>query len=432
MEQDKKFHSVLLSEEKCKGCTHCLRRCPTEAIRIQNGKAVIKSERCIDCGECIRLCPYNAKKARYDEFEAIKNYKWKIALPAPALFGQFDHLEDIDIVLSALIACGFDDVYEVACAAELVSEYTRQYIKRSDVVKPVISSACPVIVRLIKNRFPSLYKNILPVLPPVEIAAKAAREAAMKQHPELSRNDIGIFFISPCPAKVSYSRHPLGVETSDIDAVLSMSDVYFRLISEMNKVETPESLSNTGLIGISWAGTGGEATALFNDRYLAADGIENAIKVLDEIENDNISALEFIELNACNGGCVGGTLTVENPYIAKARLQSLKRYLPVSQNHIIENGGVVDDEAFDKAGKEFLWTKSLEYTHVNSLSDNTAEAMRIMAEIEKLTDTLPKLDCGSCGSPTCRAFAEDIVKNTARIEDCIILMRQNAEKETEG
>ena len=427
MEKDKKFHSVLLSEDKCKGCTHCLRRCPTEAIRIRDGKAVIKSERCIDCGECIRLCPYSAKKARFDDFVALKNYKWKIAMPAPALFGQFDNLEDMDIVLTAFLKLGFDDVYEVACAAEKVSEFTRQYIKRPDVVKPVISSACPVIVRLIKNRFPTLYKNILPVLPPVEIAARDARKKAMKEHPEFKKEDIGIFFISPCPAKVSYAKSPLGVKKSDIDAVLSMSETYFRLIPEMNKTEIPETLSNTGLIGISWAGTGGESSALFNDRYLAADGIENVIKVLDEIENDNISSLEFIELNACNGGCVGGVLTVENPYIAKARLQSLKRYLPVSRNHVIENGGVVDDKAFEKAKKNYIWTQSLEYTPVNRLSDDKVEAMKILAEIEALTETLPKLDCGSCGSPTCQAFAEDIIKGSVKIVDCVILMRQGTD-----
>ncbi len=425
MEKDKKFHSVLLAEDKCKGCTHCLRRCPTEAIRIRDGKAVITAERCIDCGECIRLCPYNAKKAQFDAFDTINGYKFKVALPAPALFGQFDNLEDIDIVLTALLHCGFDGVYEVSCAAELVSEYTRHYIKRHGIEKPVISSACPVIVRLIKNRFPSLYKNVLPVLPPVEIAAKTARRKVLETHKDLRPEDIGIFFISPCPAKVSYARRPLGVSKSDIDAVLSMSDVYFRLISEMNKIEVPDMISETGLIGISWAGTGGEATALFNDRYLAADGIENAIKVLDEIENDNISSLEFIELNACNGGCVGGTLTVENPYIAKARLQSLKRYLPVSRNHVIEKSGVISDEEFEKAGKEYLWTKPLEYTPVNSLSDDKAEAMQKMLEIQQICEELPKLDCGSCGSPTCRAFAEDIVKGNAEMRDCIILLKRN-------
>ncbi|MBQ1225608.1 MAG: 4Fe-4S binding protein, partial [Clostridia bacterium] len=54
-------HSVTLDISKCKGCTNCIKRCPTEAIRVRNGHAIIKEEKCIDCGECIRLCPYKAK-----------------------------------------------------------------------------------------------------------------------------------------------------------------------------------------------------------------------------------------------------------------------------------------------------------------------------------------------------------------------------------
>ena len=148
-------HSVTLQSDLCKGCTHCIKRCPTEAIRVRNGKAVIRSERCIDCGECIRQCPYQAKRAIYDKLEKFKDYKYKIALPAPALYGQFDKVEDIDYIISGLYRCGFDAVFEVARAAELVSEYTRQYMHRKDLPKPIISSACPVVVRLISVRFPS-------------------------------------------------------------------------------------------------------------------------------------------------------------------------------------------------------------------------------------------------------------------------------------
>ena len=38
------FHSVTLDAEKCKGCTNCIKRCPTEAIRVRNGKAQIIKE----------------------------------------------------------------------------------------------------------------------------------------------------------------------------------------------------------------------------------------------------------------------------------------------------------------------------------------------------------------------------------------------------
>ena len=309
-------HSVLLDVDKCKGCTHCLKRCPTEAIRIRNGHAVIRSERCIDCGECIRVCPHNAKNAQYDRLEDFKDYKWKIALPAPALYGQFDNLEDLDYVVTGLLKCGFDDVFEVARAAEIVSEFTRQYLKREDIPKPVISSACPSVVRLISVRFPYLLDNVLPILPPVELAARMAKEEAMKKHPELREEDICALFISPCPAKVSYVRNPLGTEQSKIDGVLAIRDIYFKLVSAMNNIQVPDANSETGRIGVSWAGTGGESSALLNDKYLAADGIENIIKVLDEIEKENFAGLEFIELNSCNGGCVGGALNVENPYIA--------------------------------------------------------------------------------------------------------------------
>ena len=281
-------HSVSLLVDKCKGCTNCLKRCPTEAIRIRDGHSVIDEDRCIDCGQCIRVCPYNAKKASSDKFDKFSGYRYKIAIPAPALYGQFDRLEDIDYIISGLYECGFDEVLEVARAAELVSDYTRKYLMREDVKKPVISSACPVVTRLISMRFPYLTDHLLPILAPVELAAKLAKEEALALHPELSESDLCVLFISPCPAKVSYVRNPIGIEKSAVDGVLSISDIYFKLVSVMNRLEKIEHSSKTGIIGISWAGSGGEASALLNDKYLAADGIDDVIKVLEEIENEII------------------------------------------------------------------------------------------------------------------------------------------------
>ena len=204
-------HSVLLDVSRCNGCTTCLKHCPTEAIRIKDGHAVIDHERCIDCGECIRVCPHKAKKAMCGKLEQMDRFKWKIALPAPTLYGQFDNLDDVDIVLEGLKRIGFDDVFEVSAAAELVSAYTRIYLKTEGVKKPAISSACPVVLRLIGLRFPSLNENILHMLPPMEIAAGLAKAKAKKEHPELSDDEIGVCFISPCPAKASYVKRLRGV-----------------------------------------------------------------------------------------------------------------------------------------------------------------------------------------------------------------------------
>ena len=406
-------HSVLLDESKCTGCTTCLKHCPTEAIRIRAGKAVIDPGRCIDCGECIRNCPHKAKKAVCGKLSDMDRFKWKVALPAPALFGQFENLDDIDYVLDGLLKIGFDEVFEVAKAAELVSAYTRLYLKTDGVQKPAISSACPVIARLISLRFPSLEDHIIHMLPPMEIAARLAKERAQKNHPELKAEEIGVCFISPCPAKASYTKNGFAEYKSYVDAVVSMSDIYFLLIGKMRKDDNVEISTETGRIGLGWASAGGEATAIFNDGYLAADGIDHVIKILDEIENGTIAPLDFIELNACTGGCVGGVLTIQNPFIAKTKLRNLRRYMPVCCNT------PPDDEA-TYIPDSFLFENLPEYKPIARLSDSIAESMRMMADIQSLKKILPGIDCGACGAPTCRAFAEDVVRGSVTDRDCPI------------
>ena len=257
------------------------------------------------------------------------------------------------------------------------------------------------------------------MLPPMEVAASLARERAKLNHPELKDDEIGVCFISPCPAKASYVNNGFADYKSKVDVVVSVSDIYFQLISAMKYGSEVKSLSSSGMIGIGWASSGGEATAIFNDSYLAADGIDNVIKVLDQIENGNIPPLEFVELNACTGGCVGGVLTIQNPFIAKARLQSLRRYLPVSQNFISK-----DEEK--NLPKSILFENMPVYKPISRLSDSMAESMRMMGEIQKLKKELPCIDCGSCGAPNCRAFAEDVVKKQADLEDCLILQRKKS------
>lgn len=413
-------HSVSLDLSRCTGCTACLKHCPTEAIRIKDGHAQINNDRCIDCGICIKTCPSKAKKATYSRLDKVLKHKYKIALPAPTLYGQFEDLDDVDFVLQGLKDIGFDDVFEVSKAAELVSAYTRLYLKTEGIPKPVINSACPVVLRLISLRYPTLKEHIMQLLPPMEIAARLARERAMKEHPELTRKDICVCFISPCPAKVSYVRNGFGDYQSEVDEVLSISDVYFNLINVMRRAREPEALCQSGVIGISWATTGGEASALFNDKYLAADGIENVNRVLEQLDNGNISGLEFVELNACPGGCVGGVMVVENPFVAKARLQTLRRYLPVSQTQL-------QGDERDYIPENYFFDELPMYLPIQRLSANFGESLRMMAVIQKLHEALPGIDCGACGAPNCRAFAEDVVCGKAPEDGCVLLQKQQLE-----
>ncbi len=414
---DKFYHSVRLDESLCKGCINCIKRCPTQAIRVRNGKAQINGKYSIDCGECIRICPHHAKIATFDKSDVTKKYEYTVALPAPSLYSQFNNLDDVNIVLNALKLMGFDDVVEVSAGAEIVSEATRQYISEHEDQLPLISTACPSVVRLIRVRFPNLIPHLLPLNPPIEVAACIAAERAMKKT-GLPREKIGIIFISPCPSKVTYVKAPLGTEKSQVDHVLAIKDVYPQLLSYMKAVgEDAEELSTSGKIGISWGRSGGEASGLFTESYLAADGIENVIRVLEDLEDQKFTKLQFVELNACNGGCVGGVLTVENPYVAEVKLKKLRKYMPVARRHM------------EGSEEEYVpWTTGVQFEPVFRLGDTMMESFSRLEQVERLCKKLPGLDCGSCGAPTCKALAEDIVRGEASERDCVYYLRENLHK----
>ena len=408
------FHSVTLDQEKCKGCINCVKRCPTEAIRVKNGKATIISDRCIDCGECIRICQNRAKKAVYDRLSVIENYEYRVALPAPALYPQFNNLESIEYILDALKKIGFNDVFEVAAAAEIVSEITRKMMKDETIEKPVISNACPAIVKLVKVRFPKLLSHMHNLLAPVEVAAKIARAKAEKET-GLPPEKIGVFFISPCPAKVTALHHPNEKEKV-VDGVLSVREVYRALLPVLKEIDVPESEQASGLTGMSWSYTGGEATALLLPKYLAADGIENAIKVLDDIEDGKLTDIDFVELNACFSGCVGGCLTVENPYIARTKVRQLRKYRPVSATSL------TDFPEFNVS--DFISEDEIEYNPVLELADDPKKAMEIMLQIDEIETKLPGIDCAACGSPSCACFAQDVALGKSKMSDCVFIMKQ--------
>ncbi|HEX9059081.1 MAG TPA: [Fe-Fe] hydrogenase large subunit C-terminal domain-containing protein [Clostridia bacterium] len=407
------FHSVTLDEEKCRGCTNCIKRCPTEAIRVRKSKARITDERCIDCGECIRVCPYHAKKALSDPFEDIYNFKYRVAIPAPSLYGQFKPSISRNHVLNALKKIGFDKVFEVARAAEIVSQATRDLISKGEFKKPLISSACPAVVRLIQVRFPNLIDNIVKLESPMEVAAKIVKREITKSE-GIPFKDIGVFFITPCAAKVTSVKAPYETKESYVDGVISIKDVYLKILSWLQKLNGVENLEHAGFEGIGWANSGGEGSVLGTDKFLAVDGIHNVITILEEIENDKLEDVEFIEALSCTGGCLGGPLTVENQYVAKTRIKK----------HIEEAKSKKISASQDEGCEDLVWTGFVEHKPVMKLDVDMKEAMKKLEILEKINTGLPGLDCGACGAPNCRALAEDIVRGYANETDCIFKLRE--------
>ena len=406
------FHSVTIQKELCKGCTNCIKHCPTEAIRVREGKAKIIDERCIDCGECIRICPQHAKLAITDDLEQLSKYKYPIALPAPSLYAQFNSSYNVNQILTGILELGFYRTYEVAYGAEFVSRAVNYHLQNQFFPKPAISSACPAVIRLIQVKFPELINNIIPIKSPMETIAIIAREAMKKDGypPE----QVGIFFISPCAAKVTAVKNSLGVTASSVDGVIGISSIYGALLSKLKEIKDGPNLRIATEAGLGWAVTGGESRLVKGIRRINVDGITNVSKVLEEVVMGKLRDIDFIEGLACTGGCVGGPLTVVNPFMAKERIHSM----------LNDKKGELPKLPDRPNYKDLIWENEIKPLGVLRLDDDIVMAMQKMEIMEILHKNLPGLDCGSCGAPTCRALAEDIVRGQADEVDCLFKLRE--------
>ena len=418
---NKYYHSVTLKKERCVGCTDCIKRCPTEAIRVRNGKAVITNERCIDCGLCTEVCSHHAKKVTTDTFDKVEKFKYKIVIPTPVLYAQFRDIYDTNRIFTALKKIGFDEIMEVSRASELVLDNTIEYLKKEDIIKPVISSSCPTVTRLIQMRFPSLIENISPVIIPIDAAIKAANNRANEIAAEglFKREEIGIFYITPCGAYVTRARHMKQDGKPMVDGVIALDEIYIRLRLIIRNIDEDEieCLAESYSRGIQKSAIGGERLLIGVENSISVDGVDNVIKVLEMVENGQLDDMAFIECLSCTGGCIGGALTLNNSFVAK---NNLARVCKATKSHEDDNKGNKD-----KYYKEINFFDSAQLLAGNALNldSDISIALKKLGDIKALHKTLPKIDCGSCGAPTCMALAEDIVQGKAKVEDCIFMLR---------
>lgn len=415
-------HSIQIDTVKCIGCSHCMHVCSTQAIRIVDGHAAIMPERCVDCGECFRVCPAHAVYAKDDGYEAVRSGGYRIALVPSVFIGQFSSDHTASEVIKAMKETGFDDVFEVEHAVDLLKrEYAERSASADPMLKPLISSFCPAVVRLIQVQYPSLTDNILSVKAPHDIAALYLRK--FYEDNGLNPDEIFIYYVTPCAAKIVAAKAPVGEKNSPIDGVINMEEAYnrvARVLLDGKELKLSKKQANMLPDSVNWALSGTEKK-YFRGRSLAIDGMDNVIEFLERLEMGRIKHVDFLEMRACDQGCAGGILCPGNRFLTVERLEQRQKKLSclAEANKSYHNPLM---QYADKLGNE-LGTEPIYPRDGLLLDENMEKALSKMERIKKLNNYLPGFDCGACGAPTCRSLAEDIVQNKAGISHCVFVQR---------
>ena len=425
------FSYVRFDKQRCTGCGFCLKACPTTAIRIRNGRSVRIEGQCIGCGECMRVCPEGAVNALTDGPSCLEHDNTSMALVSPVLYSQFPGVMPKDVLLG-LRQIGFHHTVDMSYFAEMFQFATEEFITRNRARQkapwPLISPVCPVVVRLIALRFPSLLSHILPVIRPVAIMAREVRNRINQDYGD-NTEAVAVYYINPCPTRAR-SQKPAAHAKPPVERAMGINDVYPLLSRQVDRIMEDDQISifqhrfeyETCITGNGplWGMSGGEITEMNNDRTLAVSGLNEVITYLEKIEMGLFSDLEYMEFRTCPEGCLGGVLTAIDRYLAKSAAQQMikriglgKRLSPEHLIRLYDKGWFHPKKSPDELVR--LFGTKQEPLSIESLQ-----------KVEALVNIIKGKDCGACGAPNCRTFAEDVVRGRASLDACIVVHSRGA------
>jgi len=369
-------NSVRVSAELCRECLHCLRSCPTQALRVRNGKPEVLEHLCIDCGACIRVCGTGALNM-VGEAEVPRPTDETVLIVPSAFLVQFGARGDPHDVLAGLAGLGFLDVRLTEGWEDALREAVMEYASKGTPSRPVISPVCPAVVNLIEMRFPSLMDNLAPFLSPVEAMCE---EFAGHR----------VVLLAACPSQSTAIKS--NSLAADVRIVLATS-LRYALLPLVTRADNGTA---------KWRDKHCVAAACRDEAILEVSGIDHVMAVLEKAEDGALGDIELMELFACSQGCFGSPFYSEDPFVARhRRLDELG--LPDTTARAVRRKAPCSA----RAGLR--------------LDDDMSKAIEKLSRIDEIAGSLPGRDCGMCGAPTCSAFAEDVVLGRATESACVHL-----------
>jgi len=413
------LHTIYTEKNNCQDCYKCIRRCPVKAIKIDDHRASIVQNLCIYCGKCVQVCPVGAKKVRNDLSSAkyLLQEKDPVILSlAPSYNSEFSDYTDNQL-LNACNALGFHAVSETALGAEIVSKVTSEWL--IDQKKGVyLSSSCPVVVQLISKYYQDEIANLAPFDSPMQAHAKYLKQ--------IYGNNTKVIFVGPCIAKKQEAEE----FNTGVDVVLSFKELREWLQSETLEAEyLPENILKDLKFEPKLAGSGayypvdGGMIATMKDNisvtdtsFMSFSGIQNVKDILENLPK-NIDDKLFIELLACDGGCVNG------PVISKEQSLAEKRYSTLSLTNKKINEKNTENEVIEDISIEANYRSISPVLKCMYSEQDIKDALKIVGKLSEKDE----LNCGGCGYETCRHFAKAILDGKAERHMCVSYMRRVAQ-----
>ncbi len=375
----------------CRSCMDCVKACPTGALRVRGGGPSLLNHLCIDCTTCIAACPSSVFGAGDERGAAgpIAPAEGAVLVVPGGLVHGFPGNMGADKVMEGFRRLGFRHVrftedWEAALRREASSR-----ARLPDARLPLIPPVCPAVLNLIESHFPSLIPNLVPLSSPVEAAA---REFYTRP----------VYLAAACPAQFGEA-----VLSSQTDRLMVISPR--RLIEAVTPFLTGEKTAHAGAFTVRAEAAGdGEVDAPCVRRVT---GIRHVTAVLEQYEGDALPGAGVLELFACDQGCAGSPLFALDPYVAAIR-----------------NGGAAGEG--EAAGRSAVGSSAVGGASVFGcktafaarpglrLDADMGAAIAKLSRIDALHRLLPGRDCGTCGAPSCAAFAEDVVLGRAAETEC--------------
>ncbi|MFO7815955.1 MAG: sigma 54-interacting transcriptional regulator [Halanaerobiales bacterium] len=378
-----------------------------KALRVKNGQAEVIESRCINCTNCVNICSQGAKEVK-NYVEAVNSLLRDnntdlivgLAPSFPAFNANLFYQDWEEILLQA----GFKEVYEVAWGAQLMIEEYKEYLKNSD--GSIISSACPVVVNLVRKYYPELVNNLAPIVSPMG--------ALIKYLETIISTNTKIVLIGPCHAKkAEFADNDL------VEGVLTYTEVFNMFTDQFNtfkseknhkknKSEKTSSIIKSSSREIPIAGGLREALITDNDdRYLKVEGSKK-LRALFEMMSTGEIEPKFVDALFCDG-CINGVDLTEKSHFKKE----------IAVNQFINKGGILDNSKYRiQIGKEINYSVNFEKDYQMLEEPTQEEVWEILAKTNKFSED-DLLNCGACGYDSCKEKATAVYQGLAEVEMCL-------------